>query len=281
MKVIKNLWSFFIYSNLFIAVCAALMVKQSYDLLLIIPSDFNFITFVFFSTLCSYSFHWYFSDNSVIQSERLNWVEKFRSIHLFFFISGLAGTALFISGLLNFWSWLLPAAIATFLYSAPKIPNKYLRWLRKFAWGKTIFLAAVWTYVTAVLPVLFSGKVWDASITCFIGSRYFLTYAICILFDLRDKEDDKAAGIRSFIIYLSEKNIQLLFTFSLLLFTVFTMLLYNQGFGLTDISLLLIPGILLSLLYTKASRNFSDMLYYFTLDGLLALSSILTLLARI
>jgi hypothetical protein len=70
---------------------------------------------------------------------------------------------------------------------------------RKVALGKTIFLAFVWMYVTTILPIIFQqGMEYQL---CFIyGQPVFSRYMlICILFDYRDREDDKANGIRSLI----------------------------------------------------------------------------------
>jgi 4-hydroxybenzoate polyprenyltransferase len=274
------LFRFFVYSNLFIAVCAVLMVDQTYRLLLAQQTNINLAGFVFFSTLCSYSFHWHLTSHSVIPSHRIEWLQRNRVSHLALFFIGLTGAAFFFFQLISYWLWLLIAAFITFLYSAPKIPNKYFRALRKVAIGKTIFLALVWMYVTSILPVVISGQDWNNRFTLFAISRFFLIYAICILFDYRDRQDDKAAGIRSLITWLSEKNISLLFLFSLLIFSAATLLLLPYyEFGL--IILLLIPGIITGFLYDQARRNFSDMLYYFVLDGLMALSALLMLIPGI
>jgi 1,4-dihydroxy-2-naphthoate octaprenyltransferase len=133
-------------------------------------------------------------------------------------------------------------------------------------------------YVTTMLPLLISGQPWRVDFTLFVFHRFFLIYAICILFDYRDRADDIAAGIRSLITYLNEKGILFLFIFSLLVFFISTVLLLNYGYPWPAIVVLLLPGLITALLYRKALHNFSDMFYYFTLDGLMALSSLLMLL---
>jgi len=270
----KKVFYFFIYSNLFIAVCAVAMVNQTYQLLLSSPVNLNFLFFVFFSTICSYSFHWYLTSHSVIPSHRIKWMERNKNIHLVFFIIGLIGSGIFFFYLLPYWYWLLISAIITFLYSAPKIPHPLFRELRKVALGKTIFLALVWMNVTTLLPILISGDPWRNDFTLFILSRFFLIYAICILFDYRDRQDDKAAGIRSLITYLSEKGILYLFVFSLIVFTVSTVSLYFHDYSISSVIILLIPGIITACLYNYAKRNFSDLFYYFVLDGLMAFSAL-------
>ncbi len=71
----------FVYSNLSIVACALLMVNQSSLLLLHTTVDPDLAGFVGFSTLCSYSFHYYLTFHSVIPSARIEWVHKNRWVH--------------------------------------------------------------------------------------------------------------------------------------------------------------------------------------------------------
>jgi 4-hydroxybenzoate polyprenyltransferase len=272
---------FFVYSNLFIACCAVLMLNQTFSFLLNAKTDIYLTGFVFFSTICSYSFHWYLTSHSVLPSSRVDWLRRHRRIHFILFWAGLTGSAVFFYYLLPYWQWLLVAAVATFLYSAPKIPHKYFRALRKVALGKTIFLAFVWMYVTSILPVLVSEKEWTTAFSLYAVSRFFLIYAICILFDYRDRADDKEAGIRSLITYFDEKGIAVIFISSILIFFVSTLWLLDYGYGLLAVCILLIPGIITALLYNYARKHFSDLFYYFVLDGLMALSALLMLIPGI
>jgi 4-hydroxybenzoate polyprenyltransferase len=279
--MIKRLFLFFVYSNLFIAGCAVAMVDQTYRFLLRSPVNVYFLLFVLFSTLCSYSFHWYLTSHSVIPSPRIKWLEKNRNIHVVLFFVGLIGAGISFVHLFPYWHWLLIGVLITFLYSAPKLPHRYFKILRKVALGKTIFLAFVWMYVTTILPIIISGREWNASYVLFAVSRFFQIYAICILFDYRDREDDKADGIRSLITYLDEKGIFYLFTFSIIIFGICTGLLYRYDYKISAIIILLIPGILTAALYPYAKRNFFDIFYYFFLDGLMAFSALVMLITRI
>jgi len=273
---------FFVYSNLFIAGCALLMVNQTSQFLLHEPrAGFDLMCFVVFSTICSYSFHWYLTTESAIPSKRIQWLGRYRWILTILFFIGLIGSVIFVIDLLSWWPWLLIAAVMTFLYSAPKIPHKYFRILRRVALGKTIFLAFVWMYVTTVLPIVVSEQPWNTGFILFVVHRFFYIYAICILFDYRDRTDDKASGVRSLITYLPVKGITAIFILSLMVGTIAAFGLYKYGYDWLSISLLIIPGIITFALYNYARKNFSDMLYYFVLDGLMALSAILMLIARI
>lgn len=281
MRPLRQFLAFLVYSNLFIAGCAVLMVQQTTLLLLQKDPGYDLAGFVLFSTLCSYSFHWYLTSGSVIPSERIGWLKKYRYIHIVLFIIGLAGSTYFFLHLLSYWFWLLIAAFATFLYSAPKIPHPWFRLLRRVAIGKTIFLAFIWMYVTSVLPLIVAEAGWHDGMTLYAISRFFFIYAICILFDYRDRADDKAAGVRSLITYLGEKSISLLFHSSIIVSLTCTFFLQPYVNNFISIVILLVPPVITWSLYDYARKNFNDLFYYFFLDGLMAFSALVMLISGI
>lgn len=201
--------------------------------------------------------------------------------HLLLSIAGLAGAIIFFVFNREHWFYIGIAALLTFLYSAPKISFPPFQWLKKIAIGKTIFLALTWTYVTAILPILVEGGPWSARAIFFCIGQFFFIYADCILFDYRDREDDKADGIRSMITYFSEKGIDNLFIISITVFVIFTFLMLPTGLAWLNIVLLLVPAAILVSLYKTGKNNFSDYLYYFVLDGLIMLSGLLLWLVNL
>jgi 4-hydroxybenzoate polyprenyltransferase len=274
MKALRDIFRFFIYSNLFIACCAVLMLAQTGYLLQQTAPSFDLIVFVFSATISSYSFHWYLTP-AVGHSDRISWLARYQKIHLYLFILGTTGAVIYGVLLISHWPWLVFAAFITFLYSAPKVPHPWFKLLRKIAIGKTIFLALVWMFVTTILPLEISNKPWQTDYTLFAIGRFFLIYSICILFDYRDKEYDISAGIRSLITWLDEKSINVIFLCSVAVFSLATLWMFRYGYSVTVIITLLIPGVITTLLYSYAKSSKSDMLYYFVLDGLMALSALL------
>ena len=271
---IKNIVDFILFSSLFIALCAISMVHQTYYLFHLSLYK-NFIWFVFFGSLCSYNFHWYLTPGLYGGSYRTQWSVDHKKLHLILYIVGLIGGAWFCIKLLYHWEWLLATAFITFLYSAPKIPYKPFTSLKKIAVGKTIFLALVWTHITAILPLLLYGIQWRQEHFLFAVNRFFLIYPVCILFDYRDREEDKKQGIKSMITLLSEKNINKLFYFCLLVFFSSSIALYLSGMPLINTIMLLIPGVIVTMIYNYAKKNASDYFYYFFLDGLMMFSALL------
>lgn len=275
--MLRKSFDLFIFSSLFIAICAVIMTLQTTQLFNLDYNVRHYAAFVFFSTICSYNFHWYLTPESYMEHSRADWTRQNRLLHLLLFFVGMIGAAWYFFSFVHAWFWLSVAVVLTFLYSAPKLPYTPFSWLKKIAVGKTLFLALVWMYVTTGPPLILGATEWKLSHLLFACSRFFLIYAICILFDYRDREADKKDGIRSMITYFSEKGIDALFFGSLLLFLVTTAALYFNGFSLLIVLSLLVPGIIVALLYNTAKRNFSDYLYYFVLDGLMMFSAFFTL----
>jgi hypothetical protein len=285
MIYLRKIVDLFLFSSLFIALCAVLMTLQTNQLFALQYNDRHYAAFVFFSTICSYNFHWYLTPDSFAERTRAAWTRQHKLLHLLLFIFGAIGSAWYFFSFTDKWFWLTVPVILTFLYSAPKLPYRPFRWLKRVAIGKTLFLAMVWMYVTTMAPMLLGG-LFDESyyddllgLYCglFICSRFFLIYAICILFDYRDRDDDRKDGILSMITYFSEKGINVLFYGSLITFFIATSAMYLFGTDLLTTICLLLPGFIVLALYKTAKRNFSDYLYYFVLDGLMMFSSLFTL----
>lgn len=253
------------------------MVHQTKSLLHLQFDEGSFEWFVFSATMASYNFHWLLTTETHPDSERLTWTRKHRNWHIFFFIAGTIAAIYFGWDFLAYWPWLLFAGFLTFIYSAPKIPFMIFTWMRNFVYAKTIFLAAVWTYVTSVLPVVIDHFPFRTEDIIFIVMRFFLIYSICIIFDLRDREQDNLEGIRSLITTLSIKNIDRLFYACILVFLICCAALYAYGFGIFLVFLLMVPGLVTLLVYPASKKNTSDYFYYFFLDGLMMLSALLTM----
>ncbi|WP_179091097.1 UbiA family prenyltransferase [[Flexibacter] sp. ATCC 35208] len=267
--------NFLLFSSVYVSLCAILLIWQTNTLLNLHPVNIDYYKFAFFSTICSYNFHWYLTPAEYSSSPRLQWGVRHKNLQLVFAIIGGIGAAIYFWDLKTYWLELSGAAFLTFLYSAPKIPISPFTWLRKIAIGKTIFLTAVWVYVTNVLPIFLSGAHFTTQAVLYIVHRFFIIYALCILFDYRDVESDKREGIRSLITWLSKPELMRLYFFSLLISAVFTFLVCRD-----IITFYLLLPIVITALLTKYTLNTrSDYYYYFVLDGLVMLSAVLHYIA--
>ena len=279
--MLRKIVDLVVFSSLYVAICAVVTIWQTSRLLLGISPSFYLLAFVFFATICSYNFHWYLTPRAANPSQRVHWTHRHKKLHFALYLVGAVGAIVYYFHLTKFTVALGFGALLTFLYSAPKLPQPVFRWLRRIAIGKTLFLTSVWVYVTTVLPVIIAGTAWNASFYWYILSRFFLIYAVCLVFDFRDRENDRAEGIRSMVTILTEKGLDRLFITSMTLFFVTSIALSWYHYPALYIILLLIPGVILAFLYPETKRNYSDYLYYVVLDGIVMLSALLMLVFRI
>lgn len=226
--------------------------------------------------MASYNFHWYLTPSTYSSSQRLQWGERHKTLQLVLCGTGGLGSLYYFWLLRIHWFALSGAAFLTFLYSAPKLPHRFFQWLSKIAVGKTLFLTFVWTYVTAVLPIVLANEPFRLPMLLFILHRFFLIYAICILFDYRDREHDKLEGIRSLVLYLNEAQLSLLFYASVFITIITAVALLPFGIPWIYVCFLCVPPLLTAAMKNYAQRNASDYLYYFVLDGLMMLAGLLT-----
>ncbi|HEY4338098.1 MAG TPA: UbiA family prenyltransferase [Puia sp.] len=277
----RTIVDYLVFSSLYIALCAVLMVWQTTWLLLGAAPPGRLLGFVFFATICSYNFHWYLTPRGTSPSRRVQWTHRHKALHFVLYLVGIVGSAVYFFYLVHYFFALCIAAFLTFLYSAPKLPQRAFRQLQKIAVGKTLFLTLVWVYVTTVLPLIVAGTNWLPSFYWFTAGRFFLIWGICIVFDYRDREDDKVHGIRSLITLFSEKGINWLFRTAMAGFFGCTLVLAFYRYPAYYIFLLLVPGVITSAIFKVAKHNFSDDLYYVVLDGLMMFSGLLMFIFRI
>lgn len=240
--------------------------------------NLRMLSFVFLSTLFTYFFHSLVNTIDPPASQRHSWNQRNRK---FIFIMFL------VFGLLTFITWwpfrhhpwpLIAAGAAAFLYTAPNLTFQPFYSLRRFAIGKTIYLALVWTYTTSLLPIMLAGVPVTNELIIFALSRFFLVYAICILFDRRDRVEDQAKGVRTLATLTHERNLSAIYFQSILLSITFSIWYGYDGHTLTGV-FLIIPSLLLIFLYPRKDSEWGELFYFVLLDGLMMLSAVLHAIA--
>ena len=270
-------FNYLIFGNIFIAVCAALMSYYTFEVF-DEPVSLTLLGFIFFASISSYSFHSYLPTTEKEYSEKVKWGLNRRKYFLFLLIIGSVGAAVFLFFLKQDLKLILALLLFTVLYSSPKIKFEKFTFFKRFGTAKTIYLAAIWTLVTVSLPLSAMDINTGNAGMLFFANRFFLIYAICILFDLKDKEYDMQRGIKSIITILDEKKIELLFFICLILFFISSLVFYIfRDSGLIVLTLIT-PGSLLLFLFQRSKETKSDYWFSFVLDGVMMLSPVLYLL---
>jgi 4-hydroxybenzoate polyprenyltransferase len=240
--------------------------------------DNTLLLFIFASTFCSYGFHAIVQlpNNSV--GARMQWNQHNRKWLYFSTIVGGCISLYTALPYLSFYQPFLLAGITTFLYSAPNLNWKPFIWLRTIAFGKTVYLALVWTYITTILPLLVQHQtISSTTIGLFTCNRFFLVYAICILFDKRDTEDDQIKGIKTIATMGNEKSIRWTYHLSLVISLLLAIVLGFNTYSATKMVYLSIPPVIGLTVYQKSTRS-KGLFYDLGLDGLMMLAAFLQLI---
>lgn len=278
-RTLKNILDYFIFGNFYIALIAVVMFAYT-------SAAFNlnlskeFIPFVFFAAMASYSLHWYLTPNAEILSARALWSINHKMFLIIQFILSAAGVIIFFIPLMQFYAILIPIAAVTFLYSAPKINSAPFIWLRGKYMAKTLSLTLVWLGVTTILPLIAGGVEWSADELLFTVNRLMIVLPVCILFDVRDRAEDIAEGIINITTYMSERAAS-----SIIITCCIISAAAGVGFAyysnVFNGILLSVPTLLLAVSYKRSlhikDAYLSDLWFYVYLDGLMALSSLLSL----
>lgn len=261
-----------VYSNIFISFCALMMTWET--LHYANAMNLNMLMFVFFATLLTYHFHSLINIVYPAFTKRSLWNAGNRRLIVMMMILAMAGTLYFFLPFAGNPLPFLVAGLLTFLYSAPNLKGDFFVYLRSIAIGKTLYLAGMWTFVTAILPMMATPDIDKPLPLAFIAYRFFLVYPICILFDRRDQLEDREKGIRALPTLLGDKALQSIYISSLVLSLAFAIAFTWPSFNVTTLMLLL-PVLLCFPLYHFSRHRSDEFLYYVILDGLLMLSAIL------
>lgn len=167
-----------------------------------------------------------------------------------------------------------------FAYSWPLLPFKTRKRIRDYGLLKILVLAGVWTIVTSILPMLYHGK----SISAYpfeILLRFALLFALCLIFDIRDIQDDRKNNIDTLPNKMGMSNTYRLITTALLVFVVLSVIQYVRHPS---------PGRLGGALFTALAttwvagylrRHPSPKAYLALADGVMMLYALLVLVAGV
>lgn len=275
--MLKNIFQYILSHSIFIGFCAVAMAFETVELLHM-PFDTTFYYFLFFATVAAYNFHWIVSG---IKSYKGLWSYVFhnRKNSFWAFIIG-AGLAMyyFVMEGLTLNDIMVPVGL-TILYSLPLIHPKIFQLTRKLGFFKTILLAFVWAYATAYLPLHQSFFKYNAISWIMVANRFCFLFVLCIIFDKRDKEVDKAKGVINFATQLSTKSLYNVVMFVFFAWSITNILAYVYGLFNYQAVAMQAVTVITYLVYLMSSKKRGYFFYYFLVDGLMILSAIITGLA--
>ena len=281
IKYLKDSFRFLMYSNLFTGLCAcSLAISTFYFFHLPINSHvFEFVATGLFIAL-GYQFPYLLNKDWFTNNTRLVWYShNNRRMKVLFCIEIIIFS--FILFQINSFQVLLfvhLAIIGWCYYQGFSFPNKSntTYTLRNLPHAKTLSIGYVWAVVTVLIPLgqHLSWLQWEDVLLLTI-MRIALVCALCLIFDLRDKEQDDDSNLPTLPVKygLSATYAAI---FSLLSFYLLTLIL---NFGLTYFSLCFSFIAFWIFLLLKWQRNRKDDFFYLIMvDGTMILPVVVCVL---
>jgi len=200
----KNVISFFIYTNLYVSICVVSLYKITE---ILFGFSNNMISFlVFFTTLFAYNYMRMplFSIQSI--SSRSFWIQKNSNVIYTILTISFFASLYYISLLGIIYLYLItPVIIISFLYPLRlKIKCNYLS-IREFPLLKIFLVAFSWSFITILAPLLYLNYVIDYNVIVHFFRIILFIVAISIPFDIRDFSIDQISTIPRLIGILNSK----------------------------------------------------------------------------
>lgn len=281
MHFLKRLFDFILFGNIYVALGAVCLI-QSTSIQLASTNHLLFYSLLtFFATLFIYNLQRVFyspqKDNSLL-SIRRKWIfENQFSIKLLCIVGFIGVAITFFFNDYKIIFYLSPLLILSIAYFLPFIK------LRQNPWFKLLTLAIVWTTVTAIVPaILCNYDLLSTNLILHFFVRLTFIIAICIPFDIRDMEIDKAENIFTVSQKFGENKTRWI-AFGFMLLNVF-LIVVEFRVGMLDEKIfiaLLISAIINSVLVFMSNSKRTEYFYVVLIDGTMILQGGLILLATI
>jgi len=168
--------------------------------------------------------------------------------------------------------------VASFAYSTPLLPFRYKRRLKDYGLLKIHMLTGVWVSVGTVLPALY----WSIPFSEYwieIIVRAGLIFPLCIAFDIRDAEADKAIGINTLPNTLGIKAAYLAVNLTLCAFLIGGLIrcIYREQFS--EMGAYALSAAAAYFAIHLAKRKPSPFVYLVLIDGVMLLYGLLQLVS--
>lgn len=185
MKLLKNLFNFYINASVHVALAVYALVRIT-ALYLGLPCNENLDFFVFFGTITGYNFIKY---AGIAKLHHRSLTENLRIIQVFSFVSFILMLFFGVKLSFNTLVCFLPLGLLTLLYAVPFL-NGATQNLRNVASLKIGLIALVWAVTTVLLPVIDADIAINSKHIYQIFQRLLLVVVLTLPFDIRDLKFD-------------------------------------------------------------------------------------------
>lgn len=266
----------FVFSNVFIAVSAALCTHQTYLLLDVDEWSFALLALVFFSTLLVYNLDRVAevsAEDVVDATDRHEWIDEHHTLLwrlTVVAVVGIAIAALFVPMIVLLSA--VPLGVVALGYSLPVFGSRDgARRLKEVAGLKMVLIVVVWAGATAVLPALESLETpFRPDVAGIVAERALFIFAITLPFDVRDLERDRAGDVRTIPMTIGVEWTRRLALASVATFAGLAVVLHGPSADGAAIPLVTSAAVTACFL-GQSYRKRDEMFYVGILDGMIAL----------
>ena len=267
---------FVLFYHIIIAVSAAALCVQTKLFYSLFEYPLTLIAFVFFATLLSYNLHFSFAAAKSTSSEQLEWFRESKTATFLLNILSLIATLWFWWKIRSINIHIILAIVFNAAYTAPLLLKKPIKLPSILTFIKSYFIGFVWAYATVVLPLAFFEVEPNVNEVFLFISRLLLVALATMIFDYRDRLRDFEMGVHTPANIMNEQQFQMFFIINVVLYS-FSVVFLAIRFETYLHLLQLIPGVAAIYLLRVSKRQNSDYFYLGWVDGLLILSSVLSL----
>lgn len=274
MIFLKRLFDFILFGNIYVAIATVCLIQSTIIQLEISNHLIFYSALSFFATLFIYNLQRIFysqqKDNSLL-SVRRKWIFENQFFIKSLTIIGFLGVSIsFFFNDSKIIFYLSPLLILSVAYFLPAVK------LRQNPWFKLLTLAIVWTIVTAVVPALLSNvNPFSINAILHFFVRLIFMIGICIPFDIRDMEIDKAENIFTLSQKFGENKTRwIAFGFMILYIALIVGEFAIRMFSMKIFIALMITAIINAIIVFMSSSKRSEYFYTALLDGTMILQGI-------
>jgi 4-hydroxybenzoate polyprenyltransferase len=278
LKFLKPIFDFILFGNVYVALGCVSLIQSSVIQLQLDNHLISYSLLTFFATIFVYNFQRIFykvPENVELNSIRRVWIFNQNTIKLLILLGFVGAAITFLFNDFRVLFYLSPLLVLSLIYFAPFVK------LRKSPWLKLVTLTLVWTMVTAVVPVLLVNATFTKNDLLHIIARFWFMVAICIPFDIRDLQIDKADSVSTIPFLLGERKARGLAFVCSIVYSVLIVGEYWLGMVNTKIAIaLLLFAIINTALVLMSTTKRSEYFYVAGIDGTMILQGVLLLLAN-
>jgi 4-hydroxybenzoate polyprenyltransferase len=285
-KIVKSVFDFLLFSNVFMALCAVAQALVTFYLIGSKPA-YTVIALLFTSTIGIYNFCILVAKPKQPQNSqylRVRWFfEHYRLMVTFTIVSILSLLPLFFLISTESRLLLIFLGVISFCYGIPLFTFGDQKFgLRNIPGLKPFLITLVWTMSTVLFPILEAQDLHLTTInlhdtTLLIAKRFLFIGALTVPFDIRDLFEDRSLGLKTIPVLIGEKNAYLFCQVMLGGYIVLLFFFRNNGFNL-DFWALTLTAVLAGWLIFKSKWEKNEYYYFFYMDGVLILQYVFLVL---